>query len=636
MADPPWCERASKALYDKRVLQSGSPDFYYPRSIIVQVFQDFAIRELFLCGCERCRRHSLVAFGATDLASVFEDIESKLLGDYLTTYALLVSIDRPAFIGLFISEGVRLDGNHFLDATDLDFLALVSAPQVQDRVLREQWKFQIRPLAVTEDPMNYLPKEVLPIRYGEEIGRGQFGIVYKAFFPFPEYQGAGLKGLELPPLACKVFNCDNFELGLKEWGNHLHVNQKDHPNFMRALGAFTHGCDFCIIFPYAESTLEKQLQSDFPGLSSEAICKQMLDIVKAVDCLHGDNDRTIHSDLKPQNILVMNGMFKVADFGSLRLVEEIKDSKIRYVMVGRDYSPPESTIESPSYDIWSLAAILSEVFTADLQKRETLMRFRRERKAEDEDFVNSECFHKAKQLKLAVSTRFEELLDLVEKSKSGKGEKLSAWQERFYTRTLFDLLKDMLSPQGSGRPPASEVARKLSDLIHKASHIEVEQPSEVDIWRLLRERALPGDSPRPHLKFCATSAIDGADQRRRRCVLYFHRQFKPSRLSITRYHFDKDSKLVAVELYVSRRGSGHKVNNIEREVTGFYPSHLHPEEINLVFRDGHEDSYRLQSKIGESTARMTVLVALILFMLTSFLDALSLQGELTGLLVHNK
>jgi serine/threonine protein kinase len=296
--------------------------------------------------------------------------------------------------------------------------------------------------------------------------------------------------------ARKVFDGTRFNYARAEWNMLLQFNQNSHDRFMRALGAFIHADSFSIIFLYAENTLEKLLMADFPDLRPEDIWKQILGISEALECLHEDNN-IVHTDLKPQNVLIHNGTWKLADFGCSRLIVDMESMEGRDIQAGRVYSPPETILDRPACDIWSLGCILSEIATSDLQKRDGLKNYRNERKSEDAVYIKSECFHMNKKAKQSVSTRHNDLLDLVCKSKSGKGEKLSSWQERFYSKDLFGLVEQMLGPM-EGRPSASEVSKNLRWFIEQASDADEEPTREPDIWRSIREMAIPGDSPKPY------------------------------------------------------------------------------------------------------------------------------------------
>ncbi|KAF2805288.1 uncharacterized protein BDZ99DRAFT_574883 [Mytilinidion resinicola] len=154
----------------------------------------------------------------------------RLLEDYLTTYCLLVIINKPALIGIFIAEGVRLDGEYFFTEPDLNFLsgAIEEAKHVQHLILRKQWRFQIRPMTFSNQPIEYAPSEKVPIQWGDRVGQGRFGTMYKISLPFPAHFSSSPNATTLDPLAAKVFDRENFDLGRTEWNNLSHVNQKDH------------------------------------------------------------------------------------------------------------------------------------------------------------------------------------------------------------------------------------------------------------------------------------------------------------------------------------------------------------------------------------------------------------------------
>jgi serine/threonine protein kinase len=92
------------------------------------------------------------------------------------------------------------------------------------------------------------------------------------------------------------------------------------------------------------------------------------DILNALEFLH---DRSlVHRDLKPQNILKHNGVWKLADFGLISqdkkiLSKTITTSKNAYGTTM--YCAPEQVVEfnriTPQADIYSFGAILHDIFT---------------------------------------------------------------------------------------------------------------------------------------------------------------------------------------------------------------------------------------------------------------------------------
>lgn len=92
------------------------------------------------------------------------------------------------------------------------------------------------------------------------------------------------------------------------------------------------------------------------------------DILNALEFLH--NSGLVHRDLKPQNILKHNGVWKLADFGLISQDKEILSQTIttsKNAFGTAMYCAPEQTVEfkriTPQADIYSFGAILHDIFT---------------------------------------------------------------------------------------------------------------------------------------------------------------------------------------------------------------------------------------------------------------------------------
>ena len=205
---PPVCEEAALKLETKRVTQcyqnrpQECPMYFFPREKVVEELRSSA-RKIYLCDCERCKRLSGVEDKPDNRASRIEEIETKLLGEFLLIFALLVLHMKPGLITEFINRNVKLDGSRFLDAEHLCFLHKLKgvipneADSLQHKILQDQFKFQIRELNVSTEILEYGKKEIVPIHDNDTIeGEGQFGTVVGFEFPHGDYEGAGFKKFE--------------------------------------------------------------------------------------------------------------------------------------------------------------------------------------------------------------------------------------------------------------------------------------------------------------------------------------------------------------------------------------------------------------------------------------------------------
>jgi serine/threonine protein kinase len=77
------------------------------------------------------------------------------------------------------------------------------------------------------------------------------------------------------------------------------------------------------------------------------------------------NKKILHRDLKPQNILIHDGVFKISDFGLSRIVSDCSHSQMLTNKVGSPWYMAPEVCETDSYsnkcDMWSLGIITYEL-----------------------------------------------------------------------------------------------------------------------------------------------------------------------------------------------------------------------------------------------------------------------------------
>jgi formylglycine-generating enzyme required for sulfatase activity len=154
----------------------------------------------------------------------------------------------------------------------------------------------------------------------QRLGRGGFGEVWKAVGP------GGV------PNAMKFLRLDEggaaVEAGALEFMKFI-----NHPHLLTTFGIWQWGAYLIIGMELAECTLADRLraaaQNQLPGIPFAELLEYMREAAKGIDFLNEPrhtiagrpNQSIIHRDIKPQNLLLVGGGVKVADFGLARVME---------------------------------------------------------------------------------------------------------------------------------------------------------------------------------------------------------------------------------------------------------------------------------------------------------------------------
>ncbi|KAF2200144.1 hypothetical protein GQ43DRAFT_87898 [Delitschia confertaspora ATCC 74209] len=145
-----------------------------------------------------------------------------------------------------------------------------------------------------------------------------------------------------------------------------------HPHIVRFLGTYSRGDKVSILLsPVAETTLSVWLEKCMirkPAGLTETIVNMYGCLASSVRYLHEQRPVIMHMDIKPENILVMQGDEEfphvvLSDFGISQMEEEGRED-VASKRLTRQYCAPEvgkSTSRGPKADIWSLGCVFLEM-----------------------------------------------------------------------------------------------------------------------------------------------------------------------------------------------------------------------------------------------------------------------------------
>jgi serine/threonine protein kinase len=193
------------------------------------------------------------------------------------------------------------------------------------------------------------------------IGNGSFGIVYE------------IQDTENRPYALKTINTeflDNAQFqSLVNEGN-LSTSIL-HENVLRVL-SFHNGQEYSHLPPYIimeyanggnlEQFLNNKRASNIQ-LTSEELSNLVLSLASGMQAI---NDKLIHRDIKPDNILFVNGIPKIADFGLSKIVGDSTRSRTFKGINHIKYCAPEAwrlDTNSPAMDMYSMGIVFYELAT---------------------------------------------------------------------------------------------------------------------------------------------------------------------------------------------------------------------------------------------------------------------------------
>ena len=207
-----------------------------------------------------------------------------------------------------------------------------------------------------------MTNRVLDQRYEllERVGGGGMADVYKA-----------QDRLLDRPVAVKILHAQfqsNEEFIEKFHREAQAAARLSHPNIVNIYDVGASGDDHYIVMEYVPGRTLKELIQQRGHLAPEEALTITGEIAEALAHAHANG--LVHCDIKPHNILMMNGQTaKVADFGIARAVTESTMTYSGNVIGSVHYFSPEQakgTMITPKSDVYSLGVVLYEMLTGEL------------------------------------------------------------------------------------------------------------------------------------------------------------------------------------------------------------------------------------------------------------------------------
>lgn len=489
---------------------SGSAPWYIPMRKIKALFEDeldeLKLESLFLCPCKPCVRDGGLV---EDRSANFNSLrEHELRNDYAATYALLVYIFRPGLIRIFQEHELKLHGTSYLRKDDFLVLRnknLFDFDKLIDKVLSRQYSFLVRTLRSHSDIIAIPSKELLPIKEDSEAkGVGSFAQVCCFEFQNEEYRSQDFGQVsfflttkvskakfraQITRFARKIFKDTLARSALKEWYNLQSLSKAiNHQHLMPALGAYWHGNSILFILQEeANMSLHDYLSGKGDKFDSDELWNQMRGLADGLDNLHKLYKGTkiaYHQDLKPANILIVRGTLKIADFGLLEFRPvSLDDTGTTGVTSAHNtgyYAPPRRGRYTREDDIWSLACIISELATSDIQGRDEVGKYKEARTADGLSGKDTPRFYLEQKVKNQVLKRHRQLQRTVQPWNSAdERDETHIFQGKFYSAEFFTFLNRMFRHgqthsallEASGQddvPNAGQVAETIERLRKEA------------------------------------------------------------------------------------------------------------------------------------------------------------------------
>ncbi|XP_009605940.1 G-type lectin S-receptor-like serine/threonine-protein kinase SD2-5 [Nicotiana tabacum] len=197
--------------------------------------------------------------------------------------------------------------------------------------------------------------KVITENFSRKLGEGGFGSVYEGTL------SNGTK-IAVKHLDCVAQGKDSFLTEVKIVGGIHHVN------LVKLIGFCAEKSHRLLIYEHmVNGSLDRFISHKNPanGLTWHTRLRIISDIAKGLAYLHEEcNQKIIHLDIKPQNILLdQNFNAKISDFGLSKLIEKNKSKVVTRMRGTRGYLAPEwlSSVITEKVDVYAFGIVLLEL-----------------------------------------------------------------------------------------------------------------------------------------------------------------------------------------------------------------------------------------------------------------------------------
>lgn len=143
------------------------------------------------------------------------------------------------------------------------------------------------------------------------------------------------------------------------------ISAAEYDNVVPVLDDGEHGDDWVLVMPQAETNLADYMLSRGP-LEMEDAITILVDVATALTAIHGD---VVHRDIKPKNILLLEGTWRLADFGVSRYAEATTSPETRKFAWSDPYAAPEQwrlDRATSSTDVYAFGVVAYQLLAGQL------------------------------------------------------------------------------------------------------------------------------------------------------------------------------------------------------------------------------------------------------------------------------